>query len=352
MHSKITILGAGLTGLTLAYLLQQQGFDFQILEAKKCVGGRLNTKLSGNHIPIDLGAAWLWDYNPNLKQLLNQLNLTIYPQEMGDKVWYQPHASADFQIMQMPPQQQVSYRINGGSTNLALSIAATLDKKQIHLNTVVESIEYVNHTYTIKTDQGIFTSDYVVSCIPPAVVANSISFDPQLPVDYLNVARETQTWMEDSIKFGIGFKSAFWEEKGLPATTFSNAGPIAEMYDYSNLAKDRFALMGFLHPHMNDINPEDREARVIKQLESIFGEDVLDYVTYEDYAWNQDIYVNSIPENRLVPHQNNGNLILRKSLNNNTLIMAGSETSAVLPGYMEGAVNSALKAFEMLKNCI
>jgi monoamine oxidase len=39
---------------------------------------------------------------------------------------------------------------------------------------------------------------------------------------------------------------------------------------------------------------------------------------------------------------------LRSVFNNGSLIMAGSETSEVLAGYMEGAVNSALSTFNLL----
>jgi monoamine oxidase len=348
MHSKITILGAGLTGLTLGYLIKREGVDFQIIEAKQRVGGRMFTKMSGNHISVDLGAAWLWDYNPKLKQLLTDLNIPVFPQEMGSKVWYQSQTNADFQIMQLPPQPQISYRIKGGSTNLALSLAATLEKNQIHLETVVRRVVLKEDVYKIETDQGSFTSDKVVFCIPPAVIANSIIFEPQLPADYINAARHTQTWMGDSIKIGLGFQSPFWDEKSVPATAFSNAGPITELYDYSNAEKDRFALMGFLHPQMNFVSAIDRKTTVMVQLEHIFGTAVLNHVSYEEYLWQQDPFTNSRPEQQHAPHQNNGAPILRSVFNNGSLIMAGSETSEVLAGYMEGAVNSALSTFSLL----
>jgi monoamine oxidase len=348
MHAKITILGAGLTGLTLAHLLKREGIDFQIIEAKQRVGGRMFTKMSGNHIPIDLGAAWLWDYNPRLKQLLTDLNIPVFPQEMGPKVWYQSHPNADFEMMQLPPQQQLSYRIKGGSTNLALALAATLDPAQTHLETVVKTVLLKEGGYNVETDQGSFTTDTIISCIPPAVVAHSIAFEPQLPADYMNAARQTHTWMEDSIKIGLGFQSAFWDEKGVPATAFSNAGPITELYDYSNVEKDRFALMGFLHPQMNFVSATDRKTAVLSQLEKIFGIAVLNHVSYEEYLWQQDPFTNSKPEQQNAPHQNNGAPILRRVFNNGSLIMAGSETSSEFAGYMEGAVNSAISTFNLL----
>jgi len=348
MHSKITILGGGLTGLTLAYLLEREGMDFQILEARNRLGGRLFTKMSGNHIPVDLGAAWFWDYNPRLQQLLKDLKIASFPQKMGPAVWYQQHSSAGFQQMQLPEQQQTSYRIHGGSTNLILSLAATLEKERIHLDTVVDQIRFQDHTYSIHSNLGVVTTDNIVCTIPPAVMAHSLDFQPQLPADFLNIATATQTWMEDSIKFGLGFPTAFWKEQKIPVTAFSNSGSFTELYDYSNFEQDRFAIMGFLHPQMNHLTAENRKTKVVDQLVQLFGPAVNDYVSYEECAWNAEPFTNATPKQSLAPHQNNGHPILRSHFNNRSLIMAGSETSAVLAGYMEGALHSAHTAFDIL----
>ena len=64
--------------------------------------------------------------------------------------------------------------------------------------------------------------------------------------------------------------------------------------------------------------------------------------------WNEEPFTKARKPINLPPHHNNGNPILRSHFNNNSLIMAGSETSAVLPGYMEGAVNSAKETFDLV----
>jgi len=40
---KITIFGAGLTGLTVGYLLSQKGINFEILEKEYGCGGLMRT---------------------------------------------------------------------------------------------------------------------------------------------------------------------------------------------------------------------------------------------------------------------------------------------------------------------
>ena len=348
MQAKITIIGAGLTGLTLAYLLKRENFDFQILEARPRLGGRIFTKMSGNHIPIDLGAAWLWDYNPQMKSLLAELKLEIFPQIMGNTVWYQQQSSAGFQKIQIPDQEQTSYRIKGGTTNLILKLASYIDKEQIHLNTQVEKISYRYSKYTIQASNKIYDTDIVINTMPPALVSE-IEYDPELPQNYLDTAKNTHTWMQDSIKFGLGFQTAFWKELNIPVTAFSNFAAMTEMYDYSNLDGDRFAIMGFLNAQLSHLDKKNRKAKVLEQLSQFLGKSVLDHVSYEECAWNEEPFTKAQNSIALPPHHNNGHPILRSSFHNDTLIMAGSETSSVLPGYMEGAVNSAFQTFDRLK---
>jgi len=52
MKKQIIILGAGLSGLTIAYLLKKKGYGVCVLEARDRLGGRIYTKLSANNTPV------------------------------------------------------------------------------------------------------------------------------------------------------------------------------------------------------------------------------------------------------------------------------------------------------------
>ena len=58
MKQPVIILGAGLTGLTTAWLLKKQGIKALILEARDHIGGRIETIEGANHTPIEMGATW------------------------------------------------------------------------------------------------------------------------------------------------------------------------------------------------------------------------------------------------------------------------------------------------------
>jgi monoamine oxidase len=58
LEQKVIILGAGLSGLTIAYELQKRSVPFTVLEARGRLGGRIHTETSNT--PIELGATWVF----------------------------------------------------------------------------------------------------------------------------------------------------------------------------------------------------------------------------------------------------------------------------------------------------
>lgn len=61
MHKQVIIIGGGLSGLTLAYLLERKGFEPTIIEASSRLGGRIHTVEGKLSTPLELGATWFSD---------------------------------------------------------------------------------------------------------------------------------------------------------------------------------------------------------------------------------------------------------------------------------------------------
>lgn len=57
--AKIVVIGAGAAGLTTAYMLDDEGFDVTVLEARNRVGGRAFTDYDLAPYPIELGAEFI-----------------------------------------------------------------------------------------------------------------------------------------------------------------------------------------------------------------------------------------------------------------------------------------------------
>lgn len=73
---KVIVIGAGLSGLTCAYRLQEQGFDVELFEARSRVGGRVFTVKIGDNL-AELGAQNIRDGGDaeNLFNLISEFNL-------------------------------------------------------------------------------------------------------------------------------------------------------------------------------------------------------------------------------------------------------------------------------------
>ena len=54
-ETEILIIGAGITGLSLAKCLEEQGKDYIILEARERLGGRVQTFVTKNGTPVEMG---------------------------------------------------------------------------------------------------------------------------------------------------------------------------------------------------------------------------------------------------------------------------------------------------------
>lgn len=79
MKPTVTIIGAGIAGLTAAVYLHKKGFEIQILEASDRAGGRIKTDLV-NGFRLDRGFQVLLTEYPETKALLDyeKLNLKVF----------------------------------------------------------------------------------------------------------------------------------------------------------------------------------------------------------------------------------------------------------------------------------
>ena len=340
-ESEIVIIGAGLTGLALGYYLKESGLKISIIEARERLGGRIHTNRHNDSPPVELGATWVGKQHTEVLKLFKTLDINLFKQELGKNAIYELNSTSPAQVVQLPPNDDPSFRVKGGTDALVNSLVSFQQPKNLYTNQQVKAISKGDTHLLITTSKQEFKAKLVVSTLPPHLLLNTIKITPSLDKELISVAQHTQTWMGESIKVALTFKNPFWKEDDTSGTVFSNVGPIPEMYDHSNYENSHFALKGFFNGSYHSVSKQDRLELVLNQLEKYYGKVVRDYLHYNETVWKNEAYTSTEYAEQVLPHQNNGHPVFKNGCLGGGLIIAGTETSPQFGGYMEGAVRSA-----------
>jgi monoamine oxidase len=340
-NERIIIIGGGLSGLALAYLLLKKNVFATVLEASNRSGGRIQTIKGKNETPLELGATWFSDMHTNLITLLEELNIKKFPQYSKGKSLFQTKSFEPAQEFYIPEAETPSYRIVGGTQNLINTLKEKIDSEQIKLNTKVVSIKETESKLIVQSNNGEkFIADKVILCIPAQLIGSHIEFTPELPITISAVLPTVQTWMAGAIKFVLEYSEPFWRKNGYSGMLYSHVGIVTEMYDHTNFEEDKFGFTGFLNGNASTYTKELKKELVLKQLENLLGKEASIPLSYNEKIWTDEFILNG---NQIIfkPHQNNGHPLLQKSYMNGKLFFSGTESSTEFPGYMEGAILSA-----------
>jgi len=349
--AEIIIIGAGLTGLTTAYLLKQQGISSILLEADNRIGGRIKTLIGTTGVTMEMGATWFGLKHTSLVALLKELAIDYFPQYTEGISLFETMSFVPAQRFEVPASEEPSYRIKGGTETLIKKLEKEIDKEAIILNTKIERIKEEGDDLIVYTDKNkIFTAKKIISTLPPNLLVKTIQFSPDLPPQMKSLCTKTHTWMSESIKFAVEYKAPFWKQHNFSGTVFSQSGIIQEQYDHSAADGSFYALKGFLNGGTNVLSKNEREAKVKAQLINLFDKEAGDYISYHEKVWSDEALTH-VPYNGFVmPHQNNGHAAYQEIFMNDKLFISGTETATEFPGYMDGAIKAAKTIVEKIRN--
>ncbi|CAI9717839.1 probable flavin-containing monoamine oxidase A [Octopus vulgaris] len=252
------------------------------------------------------------------------------------------------------------FRVKGGIYQLSKMLKKYIGKKNVVLNCpVTHIIQSSKEKVMIVTEKRLQVNcSRVILAIPPHLSAK-IHFSPDLPPTKLTVLKNVP--LAFIIKFCITYEEAFWSKNSTDKSRYgfqsimeeAEHGAIGVVYDGTS-AKGYPALVGFVSVNRGTVgeekNPEDRQVILLNILETYLGQNVRDFLEFQQKDWSTEPYNGGCFLKYLVPGSTRYfNQELREPFDR--VHFAGSEAATVWCGFMNGAIQSGFRAArEVLQN--
>ena len=272
---KVIIIGAGAGGLSAGYLLQQQGIDFQILEASAVYGGRMRINTDFADFPIPLGAEWLETGRGIFDDIVNDSSINVDIETVRDA----------------PDRKFVNYSwFNFFEDYIVPSVSS-----RISYNTVVSSVDYSGDKVVVTTQDDQLEADRVIISVPLKILQDKdLTFIPALPEDKQDAIDETTIW--EGFKAFIQFSEKFYGDEYLFDISPRTDGQKL-YYDAAfgqNTTSNILGLFTVGKPALDYINRSDDELRdfLLGELDSIYdGQASPNYIKHLTQKWDNEPFI-------------------------------------------------------------
>jgi len=360
----IAIIGAGLSGLSLARQIQQAGRTFAVFESSGRFGGRIYSvpgnigANSNSNCRYDLGPSWIWpELQPRMARFIAQHNLEVYSQWNSGKALYQTHRETPPQFYIDHTTYEQARRIRGGALRLVETLHAQLAgatlKFNHHLMKVINLDHGVELQFVVNTSQLIVKAKQVVITIPPRLLVNTVMFTPELDPRLRALMNNTATWMAGHAKAVVRYSRTFWRQAGFSGSALATyqGAALAEVFDASSADGEQAALSGFLAlpAALRGKYRSDLDALIVDQLVRLFGREAAqpEEILIKDW-FDEPLTATEADEFPPAAHPQYGHVWLQLDHWNDKLYFSGTETASQFGGYLEGAFESA----ERVASCL
>ncbi len=230
-------------------------------------------------------------------------------------------------------------RFVGGAQSVANKIAAELEGV-IQLNSPVRRIEQSGDKVVAVGDNYRLAADQVIVAIPP-ILASEITFSPALPLQRAS--------LQKSITMGAVWKCyafydrPFWRDQNLNGLAATPNGHVTVTFDNSPKDGSRGILMGFVLGNQarafSELSEDERKQSAIQSFTTFFGPQAAQPQRYLDHSflneeWSRGCYAGLFEPGIWTTL----GAALREPVGR--IHWAGTETSDIWNGYIDGAVRS------------
>jgi monoamine oxidase len=231
----------------------------------------------------------------------------------------------------------------GGMGAIHRAVAAELGDA-IHLSQPVRTIAQDADGVTVRSDDMVVRARRVVVTVPIAI-ASQITYEPMLPVD--------RSFLHQRMPLGAVFKIAlvydepFWRADGLSGQSFAPGSPanltIDSCTDTGNPGVLTVITEGPVARQIGQLTADERKKAVLDAVAERFGDKARSPVDYLEQNWAVERYSGG----GMIAHSPPGVLTefgpaLREPCGR--IHWAGTESSAVMYGFIDGAVRSGERA--------
>ncbi|WP_370185095.1 flavin monoamine oxidase family protein [Rhodococcus wratislaviensis] len=236
-------------------------------------------------------------------------------------------------------------RVSGGTQQIPLCVGDMLEDR-LRLNTPVVRIEQNEQYVRLVTAGGtkIVARQAILACSPREIARMHI--EPALPP--ARSALNSRWCMGAGMKFAIAFEDPFWRDLGFNGQIISDyCSPVGAVLDNAPVdSSGPGILVGFASPRRLEkflpATPEQRARVVEAHIHHAFGVSAPNAIDYTEHLWRNEPWVSGcMSPNRPGTILDSWHCIRRSE---GRLHFAGTETSDVFNGYMEGAIRAAYRA--------
>jgi monoamine oxidase len=244
-----------------------------------------------------------------------------------------------------------AHRIKGGMQKLAEEIGSHFSES-IRFNSPVTQIVHTSDSVTVSGNNFSYEARRVIITIPPVLIS-SIGFKPELPLHKKQLLQKISMGIVGKVT--AVYEKPFWRNKGFSGQVVADElGPFQTLFDSSPADSSYGTLLAFcIANRARDFFAREEANRKKIALDTFaryFGAEASTPVHYIDHcwadeAWSKGCYAGIYPTGAWTNFRN--------ELGQRTGVIhwAGTETSEVWYGYIEGAVRAGEReANQILKD--